>query len=661
MSSKNIDKSVTVARDNFGNIITGDNVNVHLPPHAIPKILTQQTGLAHDIDFVGRKDELQKIDELLNQNSMLLLINGIGGIGKSTLASYYLNQKKDEFDYYGFVQVNEDIKLSLVSTLGTSLDLKSEKIDDLFAEIMNKLQNLEGKKLLIIDDVKEMNSQLDEMNTLMTLKNSGFQILFTSRETKEFLPQHTLNIMSPKDARELFLKYYPTDEIDKVDKILKDYLDYHTLFIEITAKTLKSKVHSLSLDMIIDKFENKEFIGIKRNWQEDFNTYLNQLFAEDHILRDDEILLFLKKLSILPSIEIRFEDLYKFLACEDEEKLEEILIELINKGWLILTQDGYKFHQILKEFILENHTPKFEEIEKIINNFRNMISNSGDHKNAIHNKKYIIYLDSVLGAVTKYSFFRSETVFLFLQYANILFSLGKYGASYKIRKEALEISENINDSICLASCYDAIANYYFVTKQYVHALFYYKSAFEIYQIIPENNESNKYLFQTKITNLNNYTTLLENMDELDAAKEIYNYLLSLDPDNYGLLHGLAIVHCRQEDYKKGYNYFQRSIKSFNEEFHPDLATIYNNMSFYYGQQEKFTKALDFINRAIKIRETLSMDNHPELQQAYDDRTLIENILKTFKSFSKKPKRNAPCTCGSGKKYKKCCGKINARK
>ncbi len=124
---------------------------------------------------------------------------------------------------------------------------------------------------------------------------------------------------------------------------------------------------------------------------------------------------------------------------------------------------------------------------------------------------------------------------------------------------------------------------------------------------------------------------------------------------------MAIVHCRQEDYKKGYNYFKRSLKSFNEEFHPDLATIYNNISFYYGQQKKFTKALDFINRAIKIRETLSMDNHPELQQAYDDRTLIENTLKTFKSSSKKPKRNAPCTCGSGKKYKKCCGKINERK
>lgn len=264
--------------ENSFNKITNSDIDIHLPPHIIPKVLTKQTGLANDIDFVGRKEELQKVDELLNQNAMLLLLNGIGGIGKSTLASYYLNQHKDKFDYYGFVQVNEDIKLSLASAFSTSLDLKSEKIDDLFAEIMNKLQNLEGKKLLIIDDVKEMDNQLDAMNTLITLKNSGFQILFTSREVKENIPQYFLDIMSIEDARELFLKHHTTDEMDKVDKIL-EYLDYHTLFIEMTAKTLTKRKRTLSLDQIIEKFANGEFSSIKKNRNESFNQFLNDLFA----------------------------------------------------------------------------------------------------------------------------------------------------------------------------------------------------------------------------------------------------------------------------------------------------------------------------------------------------------------------------------------------
>lgn len=307
------EKGISIGGDNFGTNIIGDNNSVHLPRHIIPKVLTEKTGLANDINFVGRKEELQKVDELLNQNSMLLLLNGIGGIGKSTLASYYLNKHKENFDYYGFVQVNEDIKLSLASALATSLDLKSEKIDDLFAEIMNRLQNLEGKKLLIIDDVKEMDNQHDEINTLMTLNNSGFQILFTSREVKENIPQYFLDIMSIEDARELFLKHHTTDEMEKVDKILA-YLDYHTLFIEMTAKTLTqrkeiNKNTKLNIHTIVDKFEKGEFSTIEKNKSESFNQFLNNLFANDKILQDEEILLFIKRLSILPPIEISFENL----------------------------------------------------------------------------------------------------------------------------------------------------------------------------------------------------------------------------------------------------------------------------------------------------------------------------------------------------------------
>ena len=186
----------------LGDFVQGDkHEHHHEAPHIVPKVLTKQVGLANEIDFVGRKEELEKVDELLNLNPMLLLLNGIGGIGKSTLASYYFNQKKDNFDYYGFIQVGEDIKSSLTSALATSLDLKSEKMDDLFSETMNKLHNLQGEKLLVVDDIKDVVNQQDEIDTIMTLKNSGFKILFTSREIKENIPQYFLDIMNVEDAR----------------------------------------------------------------------------------------------------------------------------------------------------------------------------------------------------------------------------------------------------------------------------------------------------------------------------------------------------------------------------------------------------------------------------------------------------------------------------
>jgi len=436
----------------------GGVVNIHSSLHIIPKVLTEKTGLANDIDFVGRKEELQKVDELLGQNSMLLLLNGIGGIGKSTLASYYLNQHKDKFDYYGFVQVNEDIKLSLASAFSTSLDLKSEKIDDLFAEIMNKLQNLEGKKLLIIDDVKEMNNQLDEIDTLMTLKNSGFQILFTSREVKENIPQYFLNIMNIEDARELFLKHHTTDELEKVDKIL-EYLDYHTLFIEMTAKTLTKRKRTLSLDKMIEKFTNGEFASIKKNRNESFNQFLNDLFSNDTILQDEEILLFLKRLSVLPSIEISFEDLYRFLVCEDEERLEEFLIELVGNGWLIEFDGGYKFHQILKEYMFEFHLLKFMEIESIVDNNLGLLVTCDDPMTALILKSgnLLIFFYSLWKSLERLDIYDEKVGLFFNQLGVVYTGLENYEKAIQLYLKSFNIlidtvgERHVNIATCLSS------------------------------------------------------------------------------------------------------------------------------------------------------------------------------------------------------------------
>ena len=39
----------------------------------------------------------------------------------------------------------------------------------------------------------------------------------------------------------------------------------------------------------------------------------------------------------------------------------------------------------------------------------------------------------------------------------------------------------------------------------------------------------------------------------------------------------------------------------------------------------------------------------------EDETALPPPAETIRSDAK-PKRNAPCPCGSGKKYKQCCGK-----
>jgi len=671
-----MDKNINVNGDIYGVGVAQDgstiNQDIHLPPHEIPKKLTPQTGLANDIDFVGRKEELQKVDELLNQNSMLLLLNGIGGIGKSTLASYYLNQHKDNFDYYGFVQVNEDIKLSLASAFGTSLDLKSEKIDDLFAEIMNKLQNLEGKKLLIIDDVKEMDNQLDEMNTLMTLKNSGFQILFTSRETKEYIPQYFLDIMSIEDARELFLKHYPTNEMDKVDKIL-EYLDYHTLFIEMTARMLNNRQNSFSIDKLEKKFNNGQFTKIEIEDEKSFLNYLNRLFTLEKLSKSE--ILLLKRLSIYPSIEIDFEyfskifagvyriDAYKeelgknkiFRKIDDdiyelkifffsykvtfnellesnglltEEKLELYFNKLVKKGWLIKNNNKYKLHQIIKEYILENHTPKYKEIHHVFcQSCWNLQDINSSVESAINNKNYLIYFESIKKALeiidSKYINFiwalekflpqkglkfnkNSNIINFYDNLADWYHKIGRYSEALTLQKKALNMSQKLfkKNSLITSSIGYRLATIYLSIKDYEKALFFSKESLAIVKKVSTNLEELSPYYHIVFA-------IYKAIGEYEKAEEIIKKILSLYELKYNKnsIHAtnyyldLARIHSSRQEHDKALEIatlFLKKQKRANGKNSYNVSSIYAIIAQFYKVKGDYKKALINLNKALNI-------------------------------------------------------------
>jgi tetratricopeptide (TPR) repeat protein len=630
--------------NNSFNNNNNSNINVTLPPHTVPKVLTKQLGLANDSDFVGRKEELQKVDELLNQNSMLLLLNGIGGIGKSTLASYYLNHNKDNYDYYGFVQVNEDIKLSFASAFSTSLDLKSEKLDDLFVEIMNKLHNLEGKKLLIIDDVKKMDNQLDEMNTLMTLKNSGFKILFTSRETKEYIPQYRLDIMNQEDARKLFTKHFPTDEIDKVDKILV-YLDYHTLFIEITAKTLAKRKNTLSLDIAIEKFEKGEFTAIKINKSESFNKFLKNFSYDSTILTQKKTLLFLKRLSVLPSIEISFDELYKFLVCEDKEQLEDFLIELIDNGWLIESQQHYKLHQILKEFVFDNYTPTFDETKKVVEYFTACIDNSADVQTAIDVQEDLGYFGGVAISMEKLGIKNKTVGVLDDELGNIYRHLGEYSKALLWLEKAININEKVLglEHPLTATSHNNIGLVYQAKGEYDKALEYHKKALAIYEKVLDLEHPSIAI------SYNNIAAVYQVKGEYDKALEYYKKASVIKKKVLGLEHPLTAtsynnvgeIYRIKGEYDKALEYFKKSLaiseKALELE-HPNIAISYNNIGLVYDSKREYDKALEYHKKSLAIREKVLGLEHPSVAISYNNIGAIyrakEEYDKALKYFKK---------------------------
>jgi hypothetical protein len=190
----------------------------------------------HDNNFIGREDEIKAIDEMLDKSNSLLLINGIGGIGKSSLANHYLYIREKEFDYYGFIEGLG----SFISEFRNSLDLKSQKEDELYREIIYKLQKLNGNKLLVIDNIEDIEANKTLIEMILSLGKYDYKILFTSRRKIKKVKSYHLDTLLPIDAQKLFLSYYKTDEVEKVDMVI-EYLGLHTLFIKLVADTIENE------------------------------------------------------------------------------------------------------------------------------------------------------------------------------------------------------------------------------------------------------------------------------------------------------------------------------------------------------------------------------------------------------------------------------------
>jgi len=184
----------------------------------------------------------------------------------------------------------------------------------------------------------------------------------------------------------------------------------------------------------------------------------------------------LKSLSILPSIEISFDNLYKFFVCNDKEQLEDFLIELIDNGWLIESQQHYKFHQILKEFVFDNYTPTFEETKRVVEYFVDRIDNSADAQTAVDVREDLHYFDSVVETLKQLKIENETVAYLNDSLGLIYLHLGEYSKALLLLEKALTIREKVlgGEHPSTATSCNNIGGVYDDKGEYDKALEYYQ-------------------------------------------------------------------------------------------------------------------------------------------------------------------------------------------
>ncbi|MEM6321720.1 MAG: NB-ARC domain-containing protein [Bacteroidota bacterium] len=251
-----------------GDVHVGDIYNIQGAVRKIPFQLNSLPFIAKE-EVVGRKDDFTEVKKMLEVTDRLVLVNGVGGIGKTTLAKYFTTLSYQDYNYIAWVNNTSSIKeafandLALIDSLHLKADLEALPQDKNWTEkafvlILNRMRQLasdeNGKKnLLILDNVGSDIEDLDILEQVALKPN--WKVLATSRNVLEGFKIFELLALAKEEAMQLFYQHYRYEKNDQLVEEILQRIAYHTLSIEVIAKTAEKRM--LKLQEVLDIIKKK--------------------------------------------------------------------------------------------------------------------------------------------------------------------------------------------------------------------------------------------------------------------------------------------------------------------------------------------------------------------------------------------------------------------
>ena len=301
--------------------------------------------------FLGRETDLQTIhDKLFNGNNLLLLVNGNGGVGKTTLASKYYEQYQSDYQHLAWVLSEKSIVNALLTALETPLALNFESAmptEKRLNLLLTAMAALNKPCLLVIDNANEVEDLNENYQDLRRCSN--FHLLLTTRIT-EFAKAATYRIegLPENEALALFKEHYQKHQNSEDDlvKQIREAVGGNTLVIELLAKNLNQVNQfetSYSVANLLADLRSKGLLSLSESEAVDTVYQAKGKLREEKpeaiiaamydlmALSDAEVAL-LSVFAVLPAENIPFNTLKSLLSTT--ENLKPTLKTLAQKGWI---------------------------------------------------------------------------------------------------------------------------------------------------------------------------------------------------------------------------------------------------------------------------------------------------------------------------------------
>jgi tetratricopeptide (TPR) repeat protein len=600
--------------------------------------------------LLGRKAALEQLHTSLQSKNILTLVNGMGGIGKSTLASFYANFPKYRATYQHcyWVSVSDltgEVKQALINAFAEALALYKMPEKAQLVKIQTHLSSLQGQTLLILDNANDKKKVTEALDFLRKCK---IKVLFTSRANMSNIPAQALEKLLPEDAFTLFTHYFPAaKEMPETPQLLQN-IDYHTLLTEFMAKSL---AHNpvLSLQDLVEITQQQNFTDELLAYTQftSYHThthdnpdaeiqpaaYLLQIFPIQNLNEKEQQIL--RYFSILPGEWIEMEMLLQLFAADQEKatrlQLGKVLQSLHEKGWLQKSPtNAFACHILLQHLLRQQLQPNAENCELLlVSLYKETIFDSDTNK-----LKLVPYLSLIIASLT---WIKDETKLIadiYYNGATIFQTISKYKEALSYDKKHIAINKEklSSEHLDLAKSYISISNTYYYLKEYQESL---KYAFKALHI-RENKDSSDY--SEIATSYNNIGVIYKALSNISKSVEYKFKALNirekmLHPEHSDLANSynnIAVDYQQLKDYQKALFYGLKALsiqeKKADTE-HPHLAIFYKTIALTYYYLTDYTTAYSYIQKAVSIWTKVLPEEHPDIQVALNAKAMIEQAMR----------------------------------
>ena len=600
---------------------------------------------------IGRDAMLEDMHQHLSREQALVLMNGIGGIGKTTLAVEYAYQYADAYQTVRYIYYKNDFKSSYVAALNPHYALEGT-VDECFERLLAKELQCPAARLMIIDNFDQRDDK--EIQRSWT---KDWKVLITSRLHLDPTQFHSIKVaeLSPSDAFTLFEHHFgamKTTETEQVRQLLP-LLHYNTLLIVLVAKIAKACKGLISIATLLERYQQQQyqhkglqinialdeyFAAEDRAKARNILGCINTAFDISGIAQQPDALYLLQQFALTPTEGIN-KGLFREGAAPDTDEITfgNCCNALAEQGWIDEIQEGtaYCMHPLLQEIVRYHYPPTpllYDEVVYYLGAKLHEALNT----NFTTAAPYTQYAATVVQWLYKSYETAGENL---SEYTNVATSsnnlseiyraMGQFPEALTYQQKAISIVEQVlgKNHPDLATCYNNLSVIYQDMGQFPEALTYQQKAIAIReQVLAQNHPD-------LATSYSNLSIIYQAIGQLPEALTYQQKAIAirekiLEPNHPDLAisyNNLSTIYQAMGQLPEALAY-QQKAKSILEKVlsknHPNLAASYNNLSMIYQAMGQLPEALAYQQKAISIREKVLGNNHPNLATSYNNLSTI---------------------------------------